>query len=130
MSFHMSFQWSDYLALADRLFKTPNTPGPDEAAYRSAVSRAYYAAFCSARNFARDREKLNLPQTAKAHQLVMAHFHSSQDPLRRKIARNLRRLRDQRNRADYDDTLARPEALAQSAVTLAEHLLNDLKTLR
>ncbi len=125
----MSFNWADYLSLAEALFKTPNTPGPDEASFRSAISRAYYAAFCNARNFARDREGLNLPQTAKDYQLVIAHFQGSQDPTRRKIARNLRRLRDHRNKADYEDSLTRPNALTQSALTLARNLLNSLKTL-
>ena len=125
----MSFNWGDYLSLANALLTKPNTPGPEEAAYRSAVSRAYYAAFCSARNFARDEEKFSVPQTAKAHQLVMTYFHSNQDPLRRKIGRNLRRLRDYRNRADYDDSLARPDAIAQASVALANQILEDLKIL-
>jgi hypothetical protein len=47
----MSFNWSDYLLLAEAMTKKPNTPGPKEAALRAAVSRAYYAAFCASRNF-------------------------------------------------------------------------------
>lgn len=61
----MSFNWGDYLSLANALLTKPNTPGPEEAAYRSAVSRAYYAAFCIARNYARDEENLSLPKRPK-----------------------------------------------------------------
>ena len=122
----MSFNWSDFLALAEALFSNPDMPGPDEASLRSVTSRAYYAAFCSARNFARDYENLNLTQTAKDHQLVIRHFQKSQNPIHRKIGRNLRRLRDHRNKADYEDSLARPNALTQSAVTLTRNLLSSL----
>jgi hypothetical protein len=46
----MSFDWADYLKLAEALTQAPTVPGPEEAALRAAMSRAYYAAFCSARN--------------------------------------------------------------------------------
>jgi uncharacterized protein (UPF0332 family) len=41
----MSFDWADYLRLAESLVSNPNAPGPEEAALRAAISRAYYAAF-------------------------------------------------------------------------------------
>jgi uncharacterized protein (UPF0332 family) len=37
----MSFDWAEYLRLAEELAQRPD----DEAAHRSAISRAYYAAF-------------------------------------------------------------------------------------
>ena len=48
----MSFNWTDFLTLADALVRAPNSPGPEEASLRSAISRAYYAAFHVARNLA------------------------------------------------------------------------------
>jgi hypothetical protein len=48
----MSFNWIDYLTFATALVNNPETPGPSEAALRSAISRAYYAAFRSALEFA------------------------------------------------------------------------------
>ena len=41
----MSFNWIDYLTFASALVDDPENPGPSEAALRSAISRAYYAAF-------------------------------------------------------------------------------------
>lgn len=61
----MSFDWVDFLALADALVRDPNSPGPEEASLRSASSRAYYAAFCSARDFACARDGLVLQKTKK-----------------------------------------------------------------
>jgi hypothetical protein len=48
----MSFNWIDYLTFATALVNNPETPGPSEAALRSAISRAYYATFRSALEFA------------------------------------------------------------------------------
>jgi len=56
----VSFDWEQYYDLAEWLLKHPGTAAPQEASLRSAVSRAYYAAFCPARNFARDQELLNI----------------------------------------------------------------------
>ena len=46
----MSFAWSDFLDLARQLHST-TTPGAplEEAQLRTAISRAYYAAHCEAR---------------------------------------------------------------------------------
>jgi uncharacterized protein (UPF0332 family) len=125
----MNFDWAGFLTLADALLRDPNLPGPEEASLRSAISRAYYAAFCSARNFARDNEGLVPTGKATDHELARSHFETSGDRARWKIATDLGRLRDNRNRADYDDVLSRPIPLAQSSVAVARSVLNTLKSL-
>ena len=45
----MKFDWEEYFNLAKELAGTT-----EEAKLRSAVSRAYYSAFCLARNYLRD----------------------------------------------------------------------------
>lgn len=45
----MNFDWEEYFNLAKELAGTT-----EEAKLRSAVSRAYYSAFCLARNYLRD----------------------------------------------------------------------------
>jgi hypothetical protein len=35
----MSFNWADFLTLANALVRAPNSPGPEEASLRSAISR-------------------------------------------------------------------------------------------
>jgi hypothetical protein len=50
----MAFDWREYLALAKWL-QTNTTPGmSDECARRTAIGKAYYAAFGYARNHARE----------------------------------------------------------------------------
>ena len=43
----MSFDWSEYLDLARELALQGSAPSLSEARVRAAISRAYYAAFCS-----------------------------------------------------------------------------------
>ena len=89
--------------LADALFRERTTFADQEACCRGAISRAYYAAFCAARNHARDNEGRILPHTAQAHQTVFEHYASHANAQHRIIAPKLQRLRRERNRADYND---------------------------
>jgi uncharacterized protein (UPF0332 family) len=126
----MSFDWSDYLSLAESLSQHPEAPGPEEAALRAAISRAYYAAYCTARNFAHSRGEITLTRTAGDHQLVIGHFKGSEDRGKKSIGLWLDRLRDNRNSADYDDTLTgNPRSQAQSSIAQARNVLTKLNTL-
>jgi uncharacterized protein (UPF0332 family) len=48
------FDWREYLNLAKFLLDLKSSGISKEALYRCAVSRAYYSAFCWARNYAQD----------------------------------------------------------------------------
>lgn len=125
----MSFSWAEFLTLADGLFRNP-TVTIEEACFRSATSRAYYAAYGSARNYGRDKEGLWLSGGARDHQLVRDHFMNTADPTRKKIGLDLDRLRDDRNAADYNDALVSPaKHLAQLSLATAWNVLNALSSL-
>ncbi|MBK9613274.1 hypothetical protein [Candidatus Amarobacter glycogenicus] len=126
----MSFDWADYLKLAEALTRDPSSPGPEEASLRTAISRAYYAAYRSASNLAASHGgEIVLSGLASDHGLVIDHFRYAADPARQKIG-GLSRLRSNRNKADYDDVLSgRPAATAQSSVTLARNVLTALGSL-
>ena len=125
----MSFAWLEYLVLAEALLQTSTTRVPEEACCRAAISRAYYAVYGAARLHARDHEGLHLPATAEAHQRVITHYRHGASPLHRAIGDTLRQLRSARNRADYDDQLDRPRALAQFAVRRARQVVGQLAAL-
>ena len=125
----MSFAWLEYLVLAEALLQAPAILAPEEACYRAAISRAYYAVYGAARLHAHDQEGLHLPATAEAHQRVITHYRQGASPLHRAIGDSLRQLRSARNRADYDDQLARPRALAQFAVRRARQVVGQLTAL-
>ena len=75
----MNFDWKEYLALAHFLQQHSATGLNQEAAFRSAISRAYYAAFCHARNHARDRHGLKPTYSGADHFLVKQHFSTRRE---------------------------------------------------
>jgi uncharacterized protein (UPF0332 family) len=98
----IDFNWKTYLDLAKELEK-----GTDEARLRSSISRAYYAAYCSARNCMEDVCGRQLPFDEPSHQYVIEYYNGNKgvrtNPRRAKIAQNLMRMRERRKMADYDD---------------------------
>jgi len=122
----MKFDWSEFLDLAQALAKQTVAPSWQEAALRSAVSRAYYAAFCKARNHLRDREGHRIPATGRAHQYVRDKFKKSPDKTRKRIGSDLDRLRSDRNRVDYDDVVLALDAMTNIDLVLAGRVISIL----
>jgi len=125
----MTYDWSEFLTLAEGLFSAPDSPGPPEAAFRTAASRAYYSAFHSALTLA-CREGYQAGYMKDDHRGVPAHFRDSRhrDALRSKIATELDRLRDFRNEADYRHSLtpSSPKSLADLAIRMAKSVLQNV----
>lgn len=91
----------------------------DEASKRSAVSRAYYAAY----GVASQRQKsdgipLMSGSRLGSHQRLWGAYKQHSDPRRRQIGIDGDRLRAKRIQADYNEGLCRP-AWSASAVTSA-----------
>jgi uncharacterized protein (UPF0332 family) len=118
----MAFDWREYFDLA-LLLREAEARFPQEAASRSAASRAYYAAFCCARNYACDRQMFMPKHDYKDHELVREHFRRQQMP---KIARKLQRLRQWRNQCDYDDVVNNLPALVENSISHAHTVLDLL----
>ena len=124
----MSFDWCDYLRLAQS--EASDTAGPAcswrEAKLRSAVSRAYYAAFCSARNHAISFDGLSFPKSAQAHTLVREHFASRTGKHYQRVAIHLDLLRNDRNRADYDNAVSGLEKVTAKCLKRAATVISQL----
>lgn len=120
----MAFNWREYLEIA-RWLQGNTIPGvSEEAAQRCAVSRAYYAAFCYARNYARDYMSFLPRYAAEDHGRLRAHLKIK----RWKTAQCLDRLRDWRNDCDYQDDY--PGDLARTlaeALNEAEYVFTSLQ---
>jgi len=125
----MSFEWLEYLRLAQELTQSKRGVASREAKLRSAVSRAYYAAFIKARNHLRDEEGYNIPDVQDAHYLVRAKFFRSSDHIRRRIGQHLHRLRTYRNQADYNDVFPGLPSIARTCLKLAQEVIADLDQL-
>jgi uncharacterized protein (UPF0332 family) len=127
----MKFDWSEYFNLAKELAETSK-----EAELRSAVSRAYYSAFCLARNYLRDiqqgpRFSRNKTYDINVHQYVADEFvhHQSKSQTMIEIGKDLSRLRKMRNKADYEDTMFNLKREARTALMLAQNIISALSKL-
>ncbi|MEG3932615.1 HEPN domain-containing protein [Microcoleus sp. T3_B1] len=132
----MRFDWSEYLNLAQELAATNSESSPNrEAKLRSAISRAYYSTFCLARNYLRDIEKdprlFRKNRDINEHQYVAEEFiyHPTKRKKMVKIGENLSRLRELRNKADYEDTMFNLQREARNALVLAENIISALSNL-
>lgn len=124
----MSFNWSEYLSLANELAPRPIDRTTAEAKLRSAISRAYYANHCKARNFLRDCEG-HKPRREDAHRFVIEKFSNSIDRTRRDIGKDLNRLKVDRIKADYEDEFSGIAAKTEAVLILAEQLSEKLDKL-
>lgn len=117
----MSFDWSGYLTLAKHLNDRSNDFPDQEAAYRSAISRAYYAVFCLARNYVKDVDRTEFH--GNDHKQLQNHLRNHADKSRKKIGNQLRKLHQHRIKADYHDDLGElPVNKAGRALVEAEKI--------
>lgn len=109
------FEWSRYIKLAQNLDMQAGDvedPQDQEALFRAAISRAYYGAFCLARN----RLKVEANVVAKClrghrsdavclgdHGCVANYYGMSPDSTWQMIGQNLRNMMSNRKMADYED---------------------------
>jgi len=105
----MGFDWMYYITLAERLedaaekLKNENEPEFQQACLRSAVSRAYYGAYCIARNLL-EKKHVGIPRE-HVHEYVRNKYLSSADNEVEKVGENLKRLWGKRIQADYRDEM-------------------------
>jgi hypothetical protein len=121
------FDWREYLELANDLgtasIGSTITLRSSEATDRCAVSRAYYAAFCHARNYA--AANLNFVPTNRGsdHWMLQQHFNGiGMSP----VARTLRRLHGWRKQCDYEDTLPNLSTIVSRALAEAAAVIGQL----
>ncbi|MCX6680772.1 MAG: HEPN domain-containing protein [Methanothrix sp.] len=125
----MTFNWKEYLELAKYLQGKIEVCYSEESARRAAVSRAYYAAFCFARNYAQDHCGRSKGKGPKEH-ADLIRFYTILGTTRQNfadIAENLDELRQWRNFCDYDDNIMRNlNDLAADALDDAQEIIDIL----
>jgi hypothetical protein len=125
----MSFDWANYLLLANELFRSKDKLPSEEACMRAAISRSYYSAHCTARNHARDREGFTPSRTGEDHINVIRHFLGAGDHKRKKIGAELDRLRIDRGKADYHDNVSSLNSLTTVSLSRAKQVLDTIRRL-
>jgi len=98
----MPFDWMDFLRLAQELSTQTDAAYWRDARLRSAISRAYYAAYHHARVYLEARGEYHPGKDDPKHLYVCEQFSKSPDDARRRIGIALNRLRLDRTDADYE----------------------------
>jgi len=123
----MPFDWGEYLRIAEFLQLQSGHGFTQEGAFRCAVSRSYYAVYCSARNHARDHNNFRPTGLPQDHVNLQKHL---QGQGKTGIARKLDDLRRWRNTCDYDDSVDETQhdlsTMATLAIWTAGHVLRKL----
>ena len=101
--------------------------GLREAKWRSAVSRAYYAAFHVARDLLR-QGGFEVPQGDQANRYLWLRLSNAGPPDVRQAGLELGHLRTRRNQADYDVDDDFPHARAFNYVQVAMSVIQLLQT--
>ena len=110
----------DFLKVADTLLA-----GNTEAEWRSAVSRAYYAAFHVARELL-GQCGFQVPQGERAHAYLWLRLSNAGDPRVQNAGARLQIRRRERNQADYDMNRKIVQAVALVQVQAAKDVVNVL----
>ena len=123
----MAFDWAQFLSLAEFLKGKSDTGFAEEASARCAIGRAYYAAFCHARDVAM-KNGLVLRRTGEDHIGVRDHYKSKGMGV---VAAKLDALRQWRGACDYTleigDMLKRKPPVLDLALMHAKYILLTVK---
>ena len=92
----MQFDWREYFRLAENLAK-----GSDEAALRSAISRTYYYCYHLALQRAQANSYERIPGEP-SHIQLWRQFSGNPEPVCQQLAEIGKRLKEKRERADYE----------------------------
>lgn len=110
----------DFLTLAATL-----AAGSTEAEWRSAVSRAYYAAFHVGSDLFRGLG-FTVPRADRAHAYLWLRLANCGHPDVRNAGVNMNQLRQERNWADYDAHRRMTQAATAKDVQTAEEIVRTL----
>jgi hypothetical protein len=120
----MSFNWVDFLSLAKEL-RDSKDQSYFEARMRSAVSRAYYAAFQIAYEFGLNHypDFEDEVTNSNKHEFT-AFWFENHNPL---IGQELRYLRNWRNQCDYDDKTDNLDILVENGIKYSIKIIDKFK---
>ncbi|OGK52778.1 hypothetical protein A2966_04700 [Candidatus Roizmanbacteria bacterium RIFCSPLOWO2_01_FULL_41_22] len=114
------FDWKGYITLAKRLAKNIT-----DSSKRSSVSRAYYGVYCLSRNYAISQGLANT-RSSRMHRDVATFYNQRAET--RIIATYLGRLRDNRNKCDYDDSVSNLNNIVILSLQQADEIVKNLPT--
>ncbi|WP_041660016.1 hypothetical protein [Acaryochloris marina] len=123
------FDWKDYNNLAENIFVGCKKEDPlYEAKLRCVISRAYYAAFCSTKDFLEDRNGRSL---GTSHVSVINEARKLECPEGHFINCYLDKLRNIRRAVDYDLNFSgKIESEARFALQKSKEIIGKINNIR
>lgn len=118
----MSFDWRECLDLARKLHADENA---DEAAYRCAIGRAYYAAFHASRLHTRVETR-----GEDSHAKVWNALKASADPVERSAGLIGDRIKKSRADADYEARAKVDRRVAKAAIEDASTVIGKVEQVK
>ena len=122
----MPFDWKSYFVLAQYLAESVPPGCSPEAAKRSAISRAYYAAFGEARRYAEARLGFQRRGQVEDHKRLRECFVQKGGKWK-EVAMDLNRLRRLRNACDYEDEVSDLSSATRFALQMAARLMQSCR---
>lgn len=129
----MMFEWKEFIDIARHLIDEGGKTLPDEAAYRSAVNRAYYGAYGHCTKYAIQNFNFEPEGNGLDHTLLRQCFRDkgrdTRDDDLLDIASSLYELHEWRKDCDYHSVTRSPNApdqMAIEAITEAQEIINKL----
>jgi uncharacterized protein (UPF0332 family) len=124
------FDWGNFLELAREMASPDGVARWKNARLRSAISRAYYAAFHRARDYMLKQNDYPPRGNMSSHEQVWRYYQDATELTRKKIGLDLQRLLDDRNSADYEPRyLGSLSKAAESGVTMAADIVSKVTAL-
>jgi uncharacterized protein (UPF0332 family) len=120
----MGFDWKDFITLSEELYNSKS----DEASLRSAISRAYYGAFCSIRPYCHSKFGVS-SKSNDIHRIIIEKLKSSSNNLEYSTGNLLSNLREDRNNADYDSHFSAGKGIVEKSIRNSKYVIQNLKTL-
>lgn len=123
----MSFNWEEYLALAHELIgDSVAIPCGSNAKIRSSTSRAYYSAYCIARNYVENvtGDTSGKYRSGGSHSAVQAAYKRLPSQRAKKVATELERMQEAREKADYEEYLPTLPQLNQFTLLTARKVID------
>jgi uncharacterized protein (UPF0332 family) len=129
----VSFCWKHYLDLAEKLAETKT----NEAKLRASISRAYYAAFCNARNYMLNKDNNDFPLRQDHHLYLVKYYKgvldeskSDVEGIRKQLGKDLDIMRHSRSDVDYKDDVSKLgnlEEAAKDVIKRSKRVISDIE---
>lgn len=124
----MSFDWADYLKLAEQLLAADGLHDElAESRHRCVASRAYYAALCRAATYISNVIGDTLPDDHRFHECVISRFREADERRWQSVGSRLGQLHDYRAAADYDASAGNWPKRAEASVELSRRAIQELE---